>query len=141
YLTSDESKLGLFSLVAILDTQDAEKFLAEMRTLAKIADGTLDLTKETATPAIDMVQLVKDLSAAKYQVRASATTRLRLVGEPALSYLEKAAANPPDLETARRAQLLVKEISAVAAERRKELLAKDLPTYVRPTFPFTHKAE
>jgi hypothetical protein len=141
YLTGDESKQGLFSLVAILDTQDAEKFLAEMRTLAKIADGTLDLTKKTAAPAIDIAQLVKDLSAAKYQVRASATTRLRLIGEPALSYLERAAANPPDLETSRRAQLLIREISAVAAERRKELLAKDLPRYVRPTFAFVAKAE
>ena len=48
YLTRDEAKLGLFSVVAILDTEDAQKFLAEMRTLAKIADGTLDLTKKSA---------------------------------------------------------------------------------------------
>ena len=141
YLTRDEAKLGLFSLVAILDTDDPRKFLADMRTLTKIADGTIDLTKKTPAPEIDFGQLVKDLSAAKYQVRASATTRLRLVGEPALSYLEKAAADPPDLETARRAQLLIREISAVAAERRKELLAKDLPRYVRPTFAFIAQAE
>ena len=54
----------------------------------KIADGTLKPTKATADPAIDITQLVKDLSAAKYQVRASATTRLRLMGEPALPYLD-----------------------------------------------------
>jgi hypothetical protein len=141
YLTRDESKLGLFSLVAILDTQDAEKFLADMRTLAKIADGTLDLSKKATAPEIDIAQLVKDLSAVKYQTRASATTRLRLVGEPALAHLERAVAKPPDLETSRRAELLIREISAVAAERRKELLAKDLPRYVRPTFAFVAKAE
>jgi hypothetical protein len=141
YLTRDESRLGLFSLVAILDTPDASRFLVELRTLAKIADGTLDLTKSTPTPEIEVAQLVKDLSAAKYQVRASATTRLRLVGEPALGYLEKAVANPPDLETLRRAQRLLREISAVAAERRKELLAEDLPRYLRPTFAFVTGAE
>jgi hypothetical protein len=141
YLTRDEAKLGLFSLIAILDTQNADKFLVDMRTLAKIADGTLDLTKKTPMPAIDIAQLVKDLADGTYRVRASATTRLRLVGEPALPYLEKAAAKPPDLETARRAQLLIREISAVAAERRKELLATDLPRYVRPTFAFVAKAE
>jgi hypothetical protein len=141
YLTSNESKLGLFSLVAILQTRDAEKFLAEMRTLTKIADGTLDLSKRAAAPEIDLPQLVRDLSDDKYPVRASATTRLRLIGEPALAFLEKAVAKPTDLETSRRAQLLIREISAVAAERRKELLAKDLPRYVRPAFAFVAKAE
>ena len=53
----------------------------------------------------------------------------------------KAAANPPDLETARRAQLLIKEIRAVVAERRRELLAKDLPRFVHPTFAFVAGAE
>ncbi len=141
YLTRDESKSGLFSIVAILDTQDAKTFLASMRTLAKIADGTLDLTKTVAGEEINIDQWIKDLSSEKYQVRASATTRLRLLGEPALAYLEKAAATPPDLETSRCAQLLIREISAVAAERRKELLTKDLPRYVRPTFTFVTQAE
>jgi len=141
YLSSDESKLGLFSLIAILDTEDPEKFLVEMRTLAKIADGTLDPTKNTVPSEIDIAQLIKDLSSNTYRVRASASTKLRLIGEPALTYLEKAAANPPDLETSQRAQKLLREISAVAAERRKELLANDLPRYVRPTFAFINKAE
>jgi hypothetical protein len=141
YLTSDESKRGLFSVVAILDTQDAEKFLGDMRILAKIADGTLDLSKKAAVPEVNVPQLVKDLSSDQYRTRASATTRLRLIGEPALVELEKAVAKPPDLETSRRAQLLMREISAVAAERRKELLAKDLPRYLRPTFAFVAKAE
>jgi hypothetical protein len=141
YLTRDESKLGLFSVIAILDTPDAAQFVGDMRTLAKIADGSVDLAKKASSPEVDMAQLIKDLSSAKYQVRASATTRLRLIGEPATSYLERAVANPPDLETSRRAQLLLREISAVAAERRKELLAKNLPRYIRPAFTFAAKAE
>ena len=98
YLVPPEKQLGMFSAIAILDTDDSTKFLADLRTLAKIADGTLDLTQKTPIPEMDFEQLIKDLSAGKYQVRASATLRLRLVGEPALPYLEKAAANPPDLE-------------------------------------------
>ena len=140
YLTQDESKRGLFSLVAILDAQDAQKFLGEMRTLARIADGTLDPVKQ-GEGAIDIPALIKDLSDNKYAVRASATTRLRLIGEPALAHLAKVLLDPPDLETSRRAQLLHKEISAVAAQRRKELLASDLPRYVRPTFAWVAKAE
>jgi len=141
YLTRDESKLGLFSLVAILDTNDAADLVAELRTLARMAEGKLDLTKKAGEGGVDIVQLIKDLSSEKYQVRASATTRLRLLGEPALAYLERTAANPPDLETSRRAELLIREISAVAAERRKELLTKDLPRFVRPSFSFVAKAE
>ena len=90
---------------------------------------------------MDIEQWIKDLSSDIYKVRASANTKLRLVGEPALAYLEKAADKPPDLETSRRAQLLIREISLVAAERRKELLSKDLPRYVRPTFAYVTKAE
>ncbi len=141
YLTGDEAKRGLFSLIAILDAEDAAKFLADMRTLAKIADGTLDMTKKDVDPELNIGQWIKDLSSEVYKVRASANTRLRLVGEPALPQLEKTLASPPDLETSRRAQLLIQEIRAVAAERRKELLAKDLPRYVRPTFAFVARAE
>lgn len=141
YAARPGGQAGMFSAVAILDTDDPKQFLTDLRTLAKIADGTLDLTKKTPIPEIDFGQLILDLSAAKYQVRASATLRLRLIGEPSLPYLDKAAANPPDLETARRAQLLVKEIRAVVAERRRELLAKDLPRFVHPTFAFVGGAE
>jgi hypothetical protein len=141
YLSSDESKLGLFSMVAILDTDDPGKFVQDLRSLAKIGDGSaLDLDKKQSGDTVDIAKLVRDLGDAKYQVRQSATLRLRLIGEPALSYLDKAATEG-DLETTRRAQQLYKQISEVAAQRRKELLAKDLPRTLRPTFGFIAKAE
>jgi hypothetical protein len=141
YLSGDESKQGLFSMVAILDTDDPGKFVQELRTLAKIGDGSaLDLDKKQSGDAPDIAKLVRDLGDAKYQVRQSATLRLRLIGEPALSHLDKAAAEG-DLETTRRAQQLYKQISEVAAQRRKELLNKDLPRGLRPTFGFIAKAE
>ncbi|MCI0638328.1 MAG: hypothetical protein L0Y72_13745 [Gemmataceae bacterium] len=141
YLTRDESKLGLFSAVAILDTEDAQRMLGAVRLLAKIAQGTAeDLAKKQKSETVDIEQLVRDLGDSIYRVRESANVKLRLVGEPALPYLEKVIGKA-DLETSRRAQRLYGQISEVAAQRRKELLAKDLPKFVRPTFAFIPKAE
>lgn len=140
YFTSDETQRGLFSVVAILDTADAAKFLSELRTLARIADGTLDPAQVEAARQIDLAQLVKDLGSEKYPVRHAAQTKLRLIGEPALPHLEKAVVTG-DLEVVQRARRLIAEISRSAAERRKELLTKDLPRYVRPTFAWVSGAE
>jgi hypothetical protein len=141
YLSGDESKFGLFSMVAILDTEDPAKFVQDLRTLAKIGDGSaLELNKKQSGDDVDIAQLVRDLSSETYRVRHSATLRLRLIGEPALAYLDKAAKSG-DLETNRRAEQLYKQISEVAAQRRKELLAKELPRTLRPTFGFLAKAE
>ncbi len=142
YLTPDETRLGLFSLVAILDTEDGARFLADLRVLAKMADASsLDLKGRPPGDDLDIGKLVRDLGDKVYRVREGANLRLRLIGEPALPYLEKAITAAPDLETVRRAQKLKLQISEVAAERRKELLAKDLPKFVRPTFAFVPKAE
>jgi hypothetical protein len=141
YLTSDEARLGLFSVVAVLDTSDAGEFLTELRTLARIGEGTLDPTQPEGKKELDIAKLVRDLSDERYNVRASATTKLRLIGEPAVAELEKSAKDGKDLETMRRAQRLLEQIGAVSAERRKELLKKDVPRFVRPTFSWVGKAE
>jgi hypothetical protein len=141
YLTRDESKLGLFSLLAILDSEDAVKFLADMRLLARIADDE-DPEHKTAVKeeALDPEKLVRDLGDPRFRVRELATLKLRLLGEPALPALKKAMGSNI-LETARRAQRLWEQIGRVAAERRKELLAKNLPRDLRPTLTFVAKAE
>src|SRR5262245_17173428 len=141
YLSGDESKLGLFSMVAILETDDPPRFIRDLRTLAKIGDGSaLDLNKKQPGDDVDIAQLVRDLSSETYRVRHSATLKLRLIGEPALAYLDKGT-TIGDLEASRRAAQLYKQISEVAAQRRKELLAKELPHTLRPTFGFLSKAE
>lgn len=140
YLTSDESRFGLFSAIAILDTSDAPQFLADLRALAKIADGTLDLAKAEVRQEVNLAKLIDDLSHERYAVRAPASTKLRLIGEPALLELEKAVEAKRDLETVRRLQKLIAEISTVAAERRQEL-KKDVLKFVRPTFAWVAQAE
>jgi hypothetical protein len=142
YQSRDESKLGLASLVGILDVEDPAEFLAEMRTLMKITEVSAEALKKPATKEqpIDLDKLVRDLGSAKYRVRENATTALRLIGEPALPHLEKAGKSD-DLEVSRRATLLKTEISTTAAQRRKALLEKKLPLSVRPTFTYVPKAE
>jgi hypothetical protein len=144
YQSRDERKNGLFSLVAILDTQDGASFLADMRALSRIGlereakAGGKEAGPDIAGP--DIAQLVRDLSDPKYRVRASATLKLRLIGEPALPYLKKAMASG-DLETSRRAEQLWEQIRNAAAELRKEMLTKGLPGHLRPSLAFASRAE
>jgi hypothetical protein len=143
YQNLEEQKLGLFSVVAILDTEDPVKFIADMRELAHIADGkALDLSTQTGrdTEGPKIEALVRDLGDRRFRVRQSATTKLRLLGEPGLPYLARAMKSG-DLEVAMRARQLSAEIEQAASQRRKELLKKDLPRLVKPTFAFVAKAE
>jgi hypothetical protein len=141
YLTRDEPRLGLFSLVAVLDAADVGQFLADLRALARMADGTLDLTRPEARREVDIDKLIADLGHNRYAVRAAATTRLRLIGELAVPDLEKAVAANKDPEQVQRAKMLIADITAAAAERRKELLRTDLPRHIRPTFAWVANAE
>jgi hypothetical protein len=88
----------------------------------------------------ELERLIRDLGAKAFRLRESATTKLRLIGEPALPYLEKALASS-DAEVRRRAKYLEDGIVEAAAERRKELLSRDLTRHLRPTFAFSPKAE
>ncbi|HMF18771.1 MAG TPA: hypothetical protein VKE98_16305, partial [Gemmataceae bacterium] len=142
YQNSVGSKHGAFGLLAILDTSDAEKFLADMRTLARVADGTgLDLKgKDESKELLQVEKLIKDLGDARYRVRESATLMLRLAGEPVLPALEKASASG-DLEVSRRAKKLRARISEAAAARRKALLERDWLSRFQPTFALIPNAE
>ncbi len=143
YHNADETKHGLFSVLAILDTDDPEQFLKEMRKLAHFADGeSFDLSAKN--PRKDDVaaveQLIRDLGSDKYEVRESASTKLGIIGDAALPYLEKALKSD-DAEVSRRAQALKTSIEDSAELRKKELLVKEAIPRVRPTFVFVPKAE
>src|SRR5262249_35680961 len=113
-----------------------------MRTLARIADGSiLDVKQKPKTDAIDVVQLTRDLGDRLYRVRASAATRLRLLGEPALPYLDKGIADGPSAAGVARGKELKEQILQSAAQGRKEFLTKVLPGWVRPQLAFVAKAE
>jgi hypothetical protein len=143
YPNADEQKHGLFTVVAVLDTDDPEKFLKEMRQLARFAAGEgLDLSDKAARKedVAEVERLIRDLGDDQYTVRESASTKLGLIGEPVLPLLEKAITST-DLEVRRRAQDLKERILAAAADRRRELLSKDLTHHLRPTFGFAPQPE
>ncbi len=141
YHNADEAKQGLFSAVAILDTEDPEKFLHELRQLARLVDAA-DFDLGGKNPRKDDVaeveKLIRELGSDKYEVRESASTKLGLIGEPALPYLEKALTSD-DAEIRRRAKALKGSIEESAALRKKELLVREPVPVVRPTFGFLPK--
>jgi hypothetical protein len=143
YKTKDAGELGLFSVVGILDTDDPQKFLDELKQLAKLgsADG-IDLKTEAGKKAseAEIEQLVKDLAHRRYAVRESAAAKLALAGEPVLPYLEKAIKST-DLEMSRGAERIKREIIKAAEDRRKELLSGDLTRSIKPSFAFLEKEE
>ncbi|MBI1830078.1 MAG: hypothetical protein HYR84_01345 [Planctomycetes bacterium] len=144
YQNAAEKKHGLFCTIAILDVEDAKIFVAGMRILAKMATAdTLDLTKKEVKEELDLERLVRELGSTFYPVRQSATTKLTLVGEPALPYLAKAIESKEfDLEGKRRARDLRDRIHAVAAQRRKELLdERSRPVFDRPKLTFVANVE
>jgi hypothetical protein len=143
YQNEAERKHGIFGVLAILDTAHPDQFIADMRQLAHIADGkALDLKtkagREIDGPKIEA--LIRDLGDRRFRVRHSATTKLRLLGEASLPYLDKAAKSS-DLEASLRAKRLKDEILQANAQRRKDLLAKGVPLFAKPRFAFHPRAE
>jgi len=142
YRNADPTRHGLFSAVAILDTTDGERFLADMKRLARLA-GTegLDLSDRGQKEDVAAVEkLVRDLGDDSFEVRESASNRLALIGEPALPLIDKALKSE-DAEVRRRAEDLKAQIVAAAEARRKDLLSKETPWRLRPTFHFAAKPD
>jgi hypothetical protein len=117
--------------------------MAEIAALAKFAEGKdLDLSDRTGKGEdVRAVQkLVRDLGDDDFATREDASTKLNLIGEPALPFLEKAAESD-DAEVRRRAGELATEIRERAALRRKELLNRDAPKRLNPGFVLKPAAE
>jgi hypothetical protein len=142
YQNADRLKHGLLSVAAILDTDDAAKFLGELRLLVRLGGSDLDLTGkvEDKRDVVIVEKLIGELGDDVFQVRESASTKLALVGEPALPFLDKALKSE-DPEARRRARFVKEGIVAKAAARRKELLSAAALKHIRPTFAFAPKAE
>ncbi|MGE3803328.1 MAG: hypothetical protein AB7K24_01500 [Gemmataceae bacterium] len=127
------------ALVGILDAQDPERFLADLKKLARLAhfDG-LDVNQADQRKLIE--QLVAELGAEEYRLREAASARLRIVGERAIPFL-KAAREDPDLERARRAERLLTAIAEEIKERRQPLRDPQQLASLKPSFAFLDKQE
>lgn len=132
--------LGELSAAAVLRAEDAARFLKDVKDLARMADSDkLDFTEKSADVAL-IRKLVADLGSDLYRVRESATTRLKLIGERAVPFLE-AAHKSQDLEIIKRARRIEEQILNTAAARRKELLSDDLYRRIKPSLVFSSTPE
>lgn len=144
YRNAEPNRFGLLSLVTVLDTDDADALVAEIRDLAGFIDGTglpLAAPNEPPPAATEKVirDLIRDLGDRRYQTRQSATVRLTLIGEPALEMV-KAAQESRSLEVRRRATRIRERIEAKVASAREEALKPGLIKEAQPSFVF-HAAE
>jgi hypothetical protein len=139
---SKDAERGQFSLVAVLDTDDAPKFIADMTSLSRFINASgfsLDDAAETID-AKTIAELIGQLADDDYAVRQTATTKLGLIGATALPALEKAEQSR-DPEVQFRAKHLRGQINSDLAGEKQELLKGDLLTRLRPHLAFFPKAE
>jgi hypothetical protein len=142
YQNADRAAHGLLSAVAVLDAEDPERFLRELRQLARFGGGGLDLSEKTGgkDDVAAVESLVRDLGDDRFSTRESASNKLTLIGEPALPYLEKALKSD-DAEVRRRAAEIKEVVVAHAVARRKEVLDKDAWRHVHPVVGFQDTPE
>ncbi len=137
YENENPERDGIFSLIAVIETEDAPRFLSDMTSLARFVNAAgmspseLDATFDAKTIA----QLITQLGDDNYRVRQMATTKLGLVGPPALPALEQAMKSD-DFEVQYRATALRQQITRSLAEERKDLVERDLLSRIQPNFTY-----
>lgn len=137
YENDNPERDGHFSLVAVLDTADAERFVADMTGLAPFVNAAMLPPEDNGAIDAKMIDgLVAQLGDENFQVRDLASTKLALVGVAALPALEKAAGSS-DAEVKFRARALREQILGFKAN----LLEKDLLSQIRPNFAYFPKQE
>ncbi|MEQ8786185.1 MAG: hypothetical protein RIC55_07790 [Pirellulaceae bacterium] len=142
YQNENPGRDGVFSLLAVLETDDAEKFLVDMQDLARFVNVS-SLSDDDLAAGIDsktVAALIEQLGAPEYRLRQSAMTKLGLIGAPVLPALE-AAQKSPDAEVRYRAGALRATIQATIAQQRDELVRRDLLSKLRPNFGYFPKQE
>jgi hypothetical protein len=142
YENENSARDGLFSLVAILETENAEKFITDMTSLATFVNAAT-LSGDEAAKAIDekvIADLITQLGDDQFRVRQLATTKLGLIGAPALPALTRAEKSP-DPEVQFRAAELRQQIEAALASQREDLLQHDVLDRIKPQFAYFPRQE
>ncbi len=141
YENANPSRDGMFSLVAILETDNGEQFVSDMTGLTRFVNPSEILDDVDDAIAEDLIaKLILDLGDERYQIRQSASVKLGLIGEPALEALDKAKQSD-DAEVRYRSQTLIKEIERSLAAARADLINGDLLLRIKPRFSYFPKQE
>ena len=128
YGNSNPAEEGLFSMLAVLETEDPKEFLSEMRQLVRFAkpgELKLDGKDPRAEDVAAVEKLIEQLGDRSSRVRQSASLKLSLIGAPALPYLDKAVTSR-DREVAARARRLKGRIERIVEARRRDVLSQSL---------------
>jgi hypothetical protein len=139
YQSSDPARFGQLSAVAILEPSNPGQFLGEIMQYARLGDVEQFDPKGQASKA-EIEKLVGELGSDDFDTREAASTKLGLIGDATLPYLEKAEKSD-DAEVRRRAGDLRRGILAAADLRKKELAEGLVKKAFRPTFTLKLKAE
>ena len=142
YENADPTHTGWFSLLAILDTEQAEQFVKDMVELAPFmhASGLTVTDAEETLGAKEIQVLVEDLGNKSYRIRQLAAIKLGLIGSPAIEALQ-AASKSEDSEVRLRSQATLAEIQRSLASERKNLLEKDLLSRIQPQLTYLPSQE
>ncbi len=144
YRNPKPAEHGPYSLVAILDTGDSRKFLADMRQLATFVNRSgmkLSSEKGKGIDEATVKKLVSELGHDEYRVRTAATVKLNLIGTPALPYLNAVLKTSKDAETLARARGLKKLILAASSDRKTKTIRQDLLSQLKPKFDYYPASE
>lgn len=128
YRNDNPATEGLFSILAVLDTEDPQEFLAEMRQLshfAKPGEMKLDGENRNAQDVAAVQKLVKELGDPNFRVRKSATLKLSLIGPPALPYLREAV-HSKNREVVVRSRRLIKQLENIVKARKTDVMSQSL---------------
>jgi hypothetical protein len=144
YREENTAAHGLVSMAAILETEDPERLMPELDMLAALVDRTaLDPAgdSEAGKKTVARVRkLILQLGDDEYQQRQSATTRLVLIGEPALPLVAEARLSKLP-EVAKRATQIEKLIQEDLKEKRNAALDSSVFARAKPVFIFHPDAE
>jgi hypothetical protein len=115
YLTGEPSQHGLLGIAAVLDADDPEHVVSDVRELSEFIDGsrlfvppdTEETDNSQPPPRLSdegearVRKLVEQLSSDDSSARQSATIRLMLIGEPVRPFLEPLTERSGDNESSR----------------------------------------
>ena len=135
---------GLVSMAAILKTDNPDRLIRELEMLASIIDRTAfdagSKVEDGANTEALVRKLILQLGNDDFQRRQSATTRLVLIGEPALTLVAEARLSRLP-EVARRATQIEKLIQEELKVKRDAALGSSVLAQAKPVFIFHPAAE
>lgn len=142
YLNEHPSAHGLFSLVSIVETKDAAKFIEEMTSMENFFNASLldpDESKEKlSNDEID--RLIGQLGSSKYRVRELATHKLILIGAPAIDALSKNT-QAKDFEVRARARYILKKFDEAEISEQSNALSANAFAGIKPQFGYVANQE